>query len=80
MKRTMRPAPPLSIAKHLHGWHVTSTSRLEVTYFITNVPHWRCTCGAFLYSKGGLPCKHIRAVKEVVANGAKILRSGLRHP
>jgi hypothetical protein len=71
----MRPAPQLSIVKHLHGWKVASASQPSTAHFITNAPHWRCTCGSYMFGHGA-PCRHIRAVKAMLAQEKEVVYQG----
>jgi hypothetical protein len=68
----MTQSPQLSIMKHLHGWHVASASRPDTRHFVTNVPHWRCTCSAMIFGHGA-PCRHIRAVRASLAREKEVV-------
>jgi hypothetical protein len=64
----MTTAAPLSIMPHGAGWKVASTSQPGLFYYVSLMGRRQtCTCGAFSYSRTHLPCKHIRAVKAMLA-------------
>jgi hypothetical protein len=65
MKRTAAAPPPFNILPHGAGWRVESASMPGMFHFVSHDGR-RCTCGAFVYSRGGLPCKHMRAVKAML--------------
>jgi len=71
----MTKSPQLSIARHLHGWRVASASRPDTFHFVCRTPHWRCTCGAWMFGHGA-PCRHIRAVKAMVAKAKQAVTMG----
>jgi hypothetical protein len=58
---------PLRIMPHGAGWKVASASQPGIFYYVSLMGRRQtCTCGAFLYSRTHLPCKHIRAVVRVL--------------
>ena len=59
----MTKSSPLSIMPHGAGWKVASASQPGLFYYVSLLGRRQhCTCGAHLYSRTQLACKHIRAV------------------
>jgi hypothetical protein len=48
-------------------WRVPSSDGVH-TYIVRVSPRPSCTCGAFVYARVKLGCRHIRLVKQMLAN------------
>jgi SWIM zinc finger len=66
MPKTAGPAG----APEPHGdyWRVPSSDGVH-SYIVRVSPRPSCTCGAFVYARVKLGCRHIRAVKALVRQG-----------
>lgn len=61
-------ASALDIMSHGAGWKVASASQPGLFYYVSLLGRRQtCSCGAFLYSRTHLACKHVRAVVHMLA-------------
>jgi len=59
---------PLRIMRHGAGWKVASASQSGLFHYVSLMGRRQtCSCGAFLYSRTQMACKHIRACVRMLA-------------